>query len=182
MPDETKPTTARRRHEAPTTAETAPDTTPVTPTSDDPTPPPAPARTDPEVVDAQIAPEPAEPAEVAEGGATKVSYDDPDALEALAGASAQGSGFVRIDRDVVREFYFPKTTRPSYELLYHAGQLVSQAALTARAASLRAALADRTRLENYIDGSTYASGTGLVAEQAAQGSTSPGVTTDSPAS
>jgi hypothetical protein len=88
-----------------------------------------------------------------------IDFDDPDALEGV-GTAAGATEFVRIDKDVVRKFYFPKTTRASYELLYHAGQLVPRSLLTQRAAILRAALADRTKLENYIDSSTYAAGTG----------------------
>lgn len=79
--------------------------------------------------------------------------------------TADAAEFVTLSKDIVEEFYYPDTMRPSYRILYTKGQVVPKAAIDAH----NAAVAHRKKLaenggvdpENPagIDSTTIASGT-----------------------
>ena len=111
------------------------------------------------------------PQEVRDGSAVLISAADPDALDGLYDAADTDEMLV-LKQDVLEEFVYPGTRRPSYRIAYHKGQVVARSTLLARAAELRLATADRSDLRNYIDPTTFASGTGFAAqEQAPTGTT-----------
>lgn len=110
------------------------------------------------------------PQPVRDGDAALVAADDPDSIESLIEAGDTDE-IVVLKQDVVEEFRYPGTKRPSYRVLYHKGQAIQRSVLAARAAEIRAANADRTDLASYIDATTLASGTGFAAQQQAPTST-----------
>lgn len=73
--------------------------------------------------------------------------------------------FVTLTKDVVEEFYFPDTRRPSYRVLYHAGQVVNKKVLdaynqaTEQAKALRKTGGVDPKNPAGIDSTTLASGT-----------------------
>lgn len=79
--------------------------------------------------------------------------------------------FVTLSRDIVEEFYFPDTKRPSYRLLYTKGQVVPRAAIEAYNADTKAANELRSnggvdpKNPAGIDATTIASGTRVTADQ-----------------
>jgi hypothetical protein len=88
-----------------------------------------------------------------------------DSVDRSAYEITDTAEFVTLQRDLVEEFYFPDTKRPSYRLLYTKGQVVSRAAIEAYNADVE--LANKRR-ENGgidpanpagIDSTTIASGT-----------------------
>lgn len=117
-------------------------------------------------------------------GDPKASEDD---LRSLKGTAPDGDGnvvlgtddtvsashyeetdahtFVTLKKDVVEEFFFPDTTRPSYRVLYHAGQVVNKGVLdayneaTKTAAKLRKTGGVDPENPAGIDSTTLASGT-----------------------
>lgn len=89
-----------------------------------------------------------------EDGVTPVAYDE-----------GEGVTMVTIKGDMLEEFYFPDTRRPSYRLLYHAGQVVPKSVVDAYNADVERAkvLADNGGVDPEnpagIDSTTIASGT-----------------------
>lgn len=88
-------------------------------------------------------------------------------------SAAEGDVFVTLDRDVIEEFYYPNTTRPSHRVLYSKNQVVSKAVIDQYNADTAAAKAARERAASGeldpqnpagIDSTTLASGTYSVAE------------------
>lgn len=94
---------------------------------------------------------------------TVVKVDD--GVDAVAYDESDGATMVTIKGEMVEEFYFPDTTRPSYRTLYHAGQVVPKSVVD----EYNAAVARRKQLaENDgvdpanpagVDSTTLASGT-----------------------
>ena len=92
-----------------------------------------------------------------------ISIDDADSLERLL-AEAEAEQFVELSSDVVEQFFYPDTKRPSYRVLFHKGQVVPRSVISQRAADIR--LAERARAEDpkvrltaTVDATTLASGT-----------------------
>lgn len=78
---------------------------------------------------------------------------------------------VTLTGNVYEEFFFPNTTRPSYRLLYHAGQIVPKSTIEAFNEATKRSVAMRENggvdKENPagIDSTTIASGTKVKADQ-----------------
>lgn len=106
------------------------------------------------------------PAAVRDGEAALLKADDADGIEQYLEPAGQDE-LVVLKQDVLEEFVYPGTRRPSFRVAFHKGQVVARSVIAARAAEIRAASADRTKLENYIDSTTLASGTGFAAQQQA---------------
>lgn len=92
-----------------------------------------------------------------------IRADDPDALERLV-ATATTDELVELQSDVVEEFYYPDTKRPSYRVLYNKGQRVLRSVLDQRARDIRLARAGASenpveRLAATVDATTLAAGT-----------------------
>lgn len=97
---------------------------------------------------------------------------DDDVAEALY-EDADSDTYVTLQKDVVGEFYFPDTRRPSHRVLYTRGQVVRKAELEAHNDAVRAAKVARERAARGevdpqnpagIDAVTLASGTYSVDE------------------
>lgn len=68
--------------------------------------------------------------------------------------------FVEVAKDVVETFYYPGTKRPAQRILFTKGSVVPKSAIDAYNAATRARKDDPNALENYVDSTTIASGTG----------------------
>lgn len=106
------------------------------------------------------APEVAEPGAGAGTGGDEAAVvkADEEISDSLFAKTEPGEEYVTLAKDVVEEFYFPDTKRPSYRLLFTKGQVVRRSeidALNSRVAARRAA----TEGEFLIDSTTVASGT-----------------------
>ena len=102
----------------------------------------------------------------AEAGLTTAGVGD-DAVLVKDGETPSGfyedSGqetYVTVTKDVVEEFYYPGTKRPAYRVRFTKGQIVPKAVIDQLEADAKAREADPNALENYIDSTTYAAGTG----------------------
>lgn len=106
---------------------------------------------------------------------TTTQHPTGDAIVVTAEAAAASSLYkkvtdadqlVELNSDVVEEFYFPGTKRPSYRVAFTRGQIVRKSDIDALNARVKAAreLADprpseAPGLEDYVDSTTLASGT-----------------------
>ena len=61
---------------------------------------------------------------------------------------SDGATMVTLKKDVVEEFFYPNTRRPSYRLLYTKGQVVAKSVVDAYNAQTRAAVKARELAEN----------------------------------
>lgn len=91
---------------------------------------------------------------------SKLDEELPSSIYEVAG----GAEYVTLQRDIVEEFFYPDTKRPSYRLLYTKGQVVSKAAIEAYNDGVRAANARRAGEVDEanpagIDSTTIAAGT-----------------------
>lgn len=80
------------------------------------------------------------------------------------GSETAGETYVTLDKDVVEEFYFPDTKRPSYRLLFTKGQVVPKSAVDlveANAKEIARRKSGEVDKDNPagIDSTTLASGT-----------------------
>ncbi len=114
------------------------------------------ARANAAEVAAVIATEPAETR--GDNGAALVRVDDAEGLEDLL-EDAGGEAYVTLTKDVVEEFFYPDTKRPSHRVLFHKGQVVARSVIEQRAQTIRAAQAKGGGPETFLDASTLASGT-----------------------
>ena len=72
-------------------------------------------------------------------------------------AGTDDDPFVTVQKDVVEEFFFPGTKRPAYRVAFVKGQTVRKWAIDALSAKVPEG---EPELRDYIDSSTFASGTG----------------------
>lgn len=79
------------------------------------------------------------------------------------GDSETAETYVTITKDVIEEFQYPGTKRPAQRVLFAKGQVVAKSTIDALNANVEAAKAadpDNPKLEEYVDSTTLASGTG----------------------
>lgn len=88
-----------------------------------------------------------------------------DELDESAFKVASGQEtFVEVAKDVVETFYYPGTRRPAQRILFSKGSIVPRSAIESYNAATRSRSADPEALENYVDSTTLASGTGATAK------------------
>lgn len=162
----------KERIMAEATSKTSPTTKTGTPTADGkPTGAEKQAQAQVAEQEAVVQTDPTEGGANAEAGLTTAGVGDDavvlrvgEALPASAYASTDETDpFVTLQKDVMEEFFFPGTKRPSYRLAFTKGQTVRQSAIDAVTGRLAAKPGDKRpepTLESHIDSSTLASGTG----------------------
>lgn len=92
-----------------------------------------------------------------------VTVEATDKIEGVYEESSS-STFVTITKDVIETFYYPNTKTPSQRVLFAKGQVVPKSTIDALNANVEAARkraeSDEVALEDYVDSTTLASGTG----------------------
>jgi hypothetical protein len=99
------------------------------------------------------------------GGEAKIVKADEEVSESMFASATETDKLVVCNEDVLEEFFYPGTTRPSYRVLYTKGQTVRQSAIDAHNAGVKArkAAAEGRPVDEDnpagIDSTTIASGT-----------------------
>lgn len=104
-------------------------------------------------------------------GDEAVTVTDTDKIEGVY-EDTDNDALVTITKDVVEEFYYPGTKRPAHRILFVKGQVVRKAEIDRLNSNVEARKAAASRdadepvpLEEHIDPTTIASGTGANAPE-----------------
>lgn len=106
--------------------------------------------------------EAAAPVETAGSGSDTVTVKDTERIEGVYDETG-GEAYVTLTKDVVEEFFYPGTKRPATRILFTKGQVVQKSlidSLNSRVEAAKKAADGETALEDYVDSTTLASGTG----------------------